>query len=117
MAGDDDLVVLTNGGAEAVALVAQLERVGSVVDPEFSLYRRHLQEVRPDAPRWRSNPSNPLGLLADADATARVWDEAFYPLATGDWSRGDASRMASRVADQAVGLPRVAHRVRRRARR
>jgi histidinol-phosphate/aromatic aminotransferase/cobyric acid decarboxylase-like protein len=87
---DEDLVVLTNGGAEAIALVAQLEPAGSVVDPEFSLYRRHLRDVRPDAPEWRSNPSSPLGRLADPEATARVWDEAFYPLATGGWSRGDA---------------------------
>ena len=87
---DEELVVLTNGGAEAIALVAALEPVGAVVDPEFSLYRRHLREVRPDAPRWRSNPSNPFGTLAAATDTARVWDEAFYPLATGEWSRGDA---------------------------
>ena len=82
--------MLTNGGAEAIALVAALEPVGAVVDPEFSLYRRHLREVRPDAPRWRSNPSNPFGTLAAATDTARVWDEAFYPLATGEWSRDDA---------------------------
>ena len=87
---NEDLVVLTNGGAEAIALVAQCERVGSVIDPEFALYRRHLLEVIDEAPRWRSNPSNPLGRLAEPAATARVWDEAFYPLATGTWSRGDA---------------------------
>lgn len=86
---DPDRVVLTNGGAEAIALVAALEPVGEVIRPEFSLYERHLREVRAGAPRWRSNPSNPLGLLAGADEHARVWDEAFYPLATGRWTRGD----------------------------
>ncbi len=83
-------VLLTNGGAEAIALLgAELAR-GSVEDPEFSLYRRHLVEVSPNAPRWRSNPHNPTGLLAPPGERAAVWDEAFYPLATGEWTRGDA---------------------------
>jgi histidinol-phosphate/aromatic aminotransferase/cobyric acid decarboxylase-like protein len=83
------LLVLTNGGAEAIALVAADVGVGSVVEPEFSLYRRHLLRVDEAAPRWRSNPSNPLGRLAAADERAAVWDEAFYPLATGRWTRAD----------------------------
>ncbi|HEX9466889.1 MAG TPA: aminotransferase class I/II-fold pyridoxal phosphate-dependent enzyme, partial [Acidimicrobiia bacterium] len=37
----------------------------------------------------RSNPHNPTGRLADPDDTAAVWDEAFYPLAAGRWTRGD----------------------------
>ena len=86
---DPERLVLTNGGAEAIALVAAHERIGAVVEPEFSLYLRHLEAAAPDAPRWRSNPSNPLGSLAAADDSARVWDEAFYPLATGRWTRGD----------------------------
>ena len=40
---------------------------------------------------WRSNPHNPTGLLAAASAVAGVWDEAFWPLATGTWTRGDAA--------------------------
>lgn len=87
---DPDRLVLTNGGAEAIALVAQAVPVAAVVEPEFSLYRRHLQRVDPAAPRWRSNPSNPLGTLAAQHEVAAVWDEAFYPLATGSWTRGDA---------------------------
>lgn len=87
---DPDLVVLTNGGAEAIALVAAEERAGSIAEPEFALYRRHLERVGPDAPRWRSNPSNPRGLLAAPRERARVWDEAFYPLAAGSWTRGDS---------------------------
>jgi histidinol-phosphate/aromatic aminotransferase/cobyric acid decarboxylase-like protein len=84
-----ELLIVTNGGAEAIALVAAEVRTGSIVEPEFSLYRRHLT-LDPSAPRWRSNPVNPLGELAPADARAGVWDEAFYPLATGTWTRGDA---------------------------
>lgn len=86
---DPDRVVLTNGAAEAIALVAGEQPVGEVVDPEFSLYRRHLASVEPGAPRWRSNPSNPLGWLAAGDDTAGVWDESFFALATGRWTRGD----------------------------
>ncbi len=86
---DPDRLVLTNGGSEAIALVALLHPAGWVEDPEFSLYRRHLLRVQPGAPRWRSNPSNPLGTLAEPTDHAQVWDEAFYPLATGSWTRGD----------------------------
>jgi threonine-phosphate decarboxylase len=88
---DPSHLVLTNGGAEAIALVAGVEVTGDVIDPEFSLYARHLRHCEPGAPRWRSNPSNPLGRLADSSDSARVWDEAFYPIATGTWTRGDES--------------------------
>ncbi|MET0325090.1 MAG: hypothetical protein ABW219_07710, partial [Ilumatobacteraceae bacterium] len=87
---DPDRLLLTNGGAEAIALVAAELGEGDVVDPEFSLYRRHLTVVRAGAGRWRSNPSNPLGALAEPAGAAAVWDEAFWPLATGTWTRGDA---------------------------
>jgi histidinol-phosphate/aromatic aminotransferase/cobyric acid decarboxylase-like protein len=86
---DRSRVILTNGGAEAIALVAAHCPTGRVDDPEFSLYARHLREVTPDGPRWRSNPHNPTGRLADRDESASIWDEAFYPLATGTWTRGD----------------------------
>jgi histidinol-phosphate/aromatic aminotransferase/cobyric acid decarboxylase-like protein len=86
---DVDRLVLTNGGAEAIALVAGERGAGWVDEPDFALYRRHLPSVRRDAPRWRSNPHNPTGRLAAPDETAGVWDEAFYPLATGEWTRGD----------------------------
>ena len=75
-------LLLTNGGAEAIALVAA-EIGGHVDEPEFALHPRG------GAPRWRSNPHNPTGLLAPAGEHAAVWDEAFYPLATGTWTRGD----------------------------
>jgi histidinol-phosphate/aromatic aminotransferase/cobyric acid decarboxylase-like protein len=84
---DPGRVLLTNGGAEAVALVAGVLRRGRVEGPEFSLYARHLEALDPGAPRWRSDPHNPGGTLAADDETATVWDEAFYPLATGRWSR------------------------------
>jgi len=83
-------VLLTNGGSEAIALLAAELRRGWVEGPDFSLYRRHLPELRPDAPRWRSDPNNPTGQLAAAGAVAGVWDEAFYPLATGRWTSGRA---------------------------
>lgn len=86
-----DRVVLTNGGAEAIALVAAEFPFGHVEGPEFSLYTRHLRACSRAAPRWRSNPNNPTGRLAAAGDAAAVWDEAFYPLATGQWTRGDAA--------------------------
>jgi len=88
---DRECLVLTNGASEAISLVAAVELTGDVVSPEFSLYERHLRHRAKGAPRWRSNPSNPLGLLADTSESAHVWDEAFYPIATGTWTRGDIS--------------------------
>ena len=82
-------VLLTNGAAEAIALVAAERPVGWVDPPEFALYRRHLARLDPAAARWRSNPNNPLGTLATATDSAGVWDESFWPLATGTWTRGD----------------------------
>jgi histidinol-phosphate/aromatic aminotransferase/cobyric acid decarboxylase-like protein len=78
---DPQRLLLTNGGAEAIALVAAEVGGGVTSEPEFSLHPRG-----DDGPRWRSNPHNPTGLLAGPDATADVWDEAFYPLATGRWT-------------------------------
>lgn len=86
---EPDRLVLTNGGAEAIALVAAELPVGDVDECDFSLYRRHLARVEAGAPRWRSNPNNPTGRLAGGEERAAVWDEAFYPLATGAWTRGD----------------------------
>lgn len=83
-------VLLTNGGSEAIALVAQHLGAVSIGGPEFSLWARHAR-VDDGAPLVRSNPNNPLGLLAGADELADVWDEAFFPLATGTWTRGDGA--------------------------
>jgi len=99
-----DRVLLTNGGAEAIALVAgDLGRAAVARRAEFSLYARHLDEAvdpadDPVAPLMRSNPNNPTGRLAAADEDAAVWDEAFYPLATGRWSRGDVAAGRAAVA-------------------
>jgi histidinol-phosphate/aromatic aminotransferase/cobyric acid decarboxylase-like protein len=79
---DPDRLLLTNGGAEAIALVAA-ELGGRVEEPDFALYPRGA------GPLWRSNPHNPTGRLAAEGDTAGVWDEAFYPLATGRWTRGE----------------------------
>lgn len=106
-----DSVLLTNGGAEAIALVAgDLGRAAVSGPAEFSLYARHLAETvdptdDPNAPRIRSNPNNPTGRLAAAGDMAAVWDEAFYPLATGVWSRGDVA--AGRAAVVIGSLTKV----------
>jgi histidinol-phosphate/aromatic aminotransferase/cobyric acid decarboxylase-like protein len=84
-----DRIVLTNGGAEAIALVAAVVERGWVNEPEFGLYKRHLKEVVPTGTVWRSNPNNPMGVLAATEESADVWDEAHYPLAAGAWTRGD----------------------------
>ncbi len=81
-------LVLTAGGAQAIALVAGLLGSGWVDEPDFSLYRRHLPRLERAAPRWRSDPHSPSGLLADPEDRAGVWDEAFLPLAAGVWTRG-----------------------------
>ncbi len=81
-------LLLTNGGAEAIALVAAETGPGWADACDFSLYRRHLPGLDPAGPRWRSDPHNPLGTLAGPDLHADVWDEAFYPLATGRWTAG-----------------------------
>lgn len=104
MGVDPDRLVLTNGGAEAIALLASERPCGRVDEPEFSLYRRHLQAVDPQAPRWRSNPNNPTGRLAAAGERAAVWDEAFWPLAAGTWSRGDADAHGSVVVGSLTKL-------------
>jgi histidinol-phosphate/aromatic aminotransferase/cobyric acid decarboxylase-like protein len=91
---DPARLVLTNGGAEAIALVAAELGAGWVDEPEFSLYARHLPALRRGAPRWRSDPHNPTGMLAAPGAAAEVWDEAFYPLATGRWTSGRADNGA-----------------------
>lgn len=85
---DHGRVLVTNGGAEAIALVAAALGRGWVDRPDFSLYERHLAEVVPGAPRFRSDPHNPTGRLAGPEVAAAVWDEAFYPLATGRWTAG-----------------------------
>jgi histidinol-phosphate/aromatic aminotransferase/cobyric acid decarboxylase-like protein len=82
---DPERVLLTNGGAEAIALVAAELGRGWVEDPDFSLYWRHIPRRDPAGPLFRSDPHNPTGRLADPGARAEVWDEAFYPLATGRW--------------------------------
>ncbi|MCY3963282.1 MAG: aminotransferase class I/II-fold pyridoxal phosphate-dependent enzyme [bacterium] len=80
---DSQRLMLTNGGSEAIWLVAQ--EIGGRVwtEPEFGLHPRN-----PDGPVWRSDPHNPSGRLADPDEAADVWDEAFYPLTTGRWTAG-----------------------------
>jgi nicotinate-nucleotide--dimethylbenzimidazole phosphoribosyltransferase len=111
MGVDTAQLLLTNGGAEAISLVAA-EIGGWSVDPDFSLYPRRApaedvgrtrgdrtppgtrargrgSEGTGEGPLWRSNPHSPSGRLAPSEVRAGVWDEAFFPLATGRWTRGD----------------------------
>jgi histidinol-phosphate/aromatic aminotransferase/cobyric acid decarboxylase-like protein len=97
-------VLLTNGGSEAIALVAAELGRGWVDEPDFSLYQRHLVHLDPAAPRFRSDPHNPTGTLAGPRDKADVWDEAFYPLATGRWTRGDAEQGGSLVVGSLTKL-------------
>jgi histidinol-phosphate/aromatic aminotransferase/cobyric acid decarboxylase-like protein len=77
---DPARLLLTNGGSEAIHLVAA--QIGGQVagEPEFSLHPRS-----GSGPIWRSDPHSPSGALAGPHVQADVWDEAFYPLATGRW--------------------------------
>ncbi|MHB8670570.1 MAG: aminotransferase class I/II-fold pyridoxal phosphate-dependent enzyme [Acidimicrobiales bacterium] len=105
MGVDAGRLLLTNGGAEAIAVVAAELGRGWVDEPEFSLYRRHLGVLDPTGPRWRSNPNNPTGRLAPPDAVAEVWDEAFWPLATGTWSRRDAGSIVVGSLTKVLACP------------
>ena len=82
----EERLLLTNGGSEAIRLVAASVGGRVASEPEFALHPRGGV-----GPRWRSNPHSPSGVLASADEHADVWDEAFYPLAAGAWTRGDAA--------------------------
>lgn len=104
---DASRLVLTNGGAEAIALVAQHLPTGWADECDFGLYRRHLTTVDPDGPRWVSDPHNPTGTLAPDDDRARVRDEAFYLLATGAWTRGDDDATVLGSLTKAWAVPGV----------
>jgi len=110
---DPARMLLTNGGAEAISLVAS-ELGGWTEEPDFGLYpRRPASAVAAHSrnsdepfatsrspgsgtggPRWLSNPHNPSGRLASPGTVAGVWDEAFYPLATARWTNADADPAA-----------------------
>lgn len=105
MGVDAARLVLTNGGAEAIALVAQLHPVGWADECDFSLYRRHLHRLDPAGPRWMSDPHNPTGRLAPTDRAAAVRDEAFWLLATGTWTRGDADCIVVGSLTKAWAVP------------
>jgi histidinol-phosphate/aromatic aminotransferase/cobyric acid decarboxylase-like protein len=97
---DRRLVLLTNGGSEAIGLVGG--HLGGTVaaEPEFGLHPRS-----GTGPLWRSNPNNPLGRLAGDDERADVWDEAFYPLAAGSWTRGDPDAVVVGSLTKVFGCP------------
>lgn len=82
---DPSRLLLTNGGSEAIALVAAELGGRPLSEPDFALYPRN-----DDGPVWRSDPHSPSGTLAAPHEVADVWDEAFYQMATGTWSSGRA---------------------------
>lgn len=98
MGVEETHVLLTNGGSEAITLVSA-EIGGRVAEPEFSLHPRH------GSPLWRSNPHNPSGRLAAPEDHADVWDEAFYPLATGQWTRGADDAIVVGSLTKLLGCP------------
>lgn len=104
---DPARLVLTNGGAEAIALVARHRPVGWADECDFSLYRRHLERLDPAGPRWRSDPHNPTGRLAAPDDLADIRDEAFYLLATGTWTRGDRDATVLGSLTKAWAIPGI----------
>lgn len=89
---DESCLLLTNGASEAIAVVCRELEVASVNECEFSLYKRHLKYVAPNHPTIMSNPNNPTGKLADDHEYSDVWDESFYPLSTGVFTRRDFER-------------------------
>lgn len=106
MGVDAARLVLTNGGAEAIALTGRRRPVGWADEFDFGLYRRHLEILDPQGPQWRSDPHNPTGrLLALDDRRASVRDEAFYLLATGEWTRGDRDVTVVGSLTKAWALP------------
>ena len=105
MGVDAGRLVLTNGGAEAIALVAAWRPTGWAEECDFSLYRRHLRSLDPLGPVWQSDPHNPTGALRPAEARAAVRDEAFYLLATGRWTRGDEGTTVVGSLTKAWALP------------
>ncbi len=107
MGVDASRLVLTNGGAEAITLVARHRPVGWADECDFSLYRRHLERLDPAGPRWQSDPHNPTGRLADPDDRAEVRDEAFHLLATGAWTRGDGQATVLGSLTKAWAIPGV----------
>lgn len=102
---DPARVVLTNGGAEAIALVAAVHPTGWAALDEFGLYRRHLTTLDVSGPRWVSDPHNPTGRLAPPSERAFVRDEAFYVLATGEWSRHDPDTFVVGSLTKAFACP------------
>jgi len=112
LAVEPEHLLLTNGGAEAIALVAALHPRGWAHPLDFSLYQRHLNpgahdgaEARSHEHRWMSDPNNPTGRLARRNERAFVRDEAFYVLATGHWSRRDADTIVVGSLTKAFACP------------
>lgn len=91
---DQDMVLITSGASEAISLVAREFPIGWFGSPEFSLYGEHLVDGVDGPLWWASNPNNPTGRMLALDELPDVVDEAYYQMATGEWSRRDFERGA-----------------------
>ena len=96
---EPERLLLTNGGAEAIALLAA-ELGGRVVEPDFALHPRG------GGPSWRSNPHSPSGLLAARRRDGRRVGRGVLP--AGHRALDARRRRAGRgIAHQAARLPRA----------
>ena len=113
-ASNPDRLLLTNGGAEAIALVAAELEGGWVDEPDFSLYRRHLRDLDPAARPLAVQSAQP----ERAPGPARARRPRSGTRRSGRWRRHvdprrhEAGCDRGRFADQAAGLPRPAGRLR-----
>ena len=113
---DPKRVVLTNGGAEAIAMVAAEHPIGRVDEPDFSLYARHLATVDAGAAlafEPAQSDRAPRGVRRARRGVGRG------VLSARHWHLDPRrfQRAGRRFPHEAVRLPRSARRVRHRSRR
>ena len=110
MGVEPDRLLLTNGGAEAIALVAAELRAGWVDEPDFSLYRRHLPRPGPRRRAVAFQPAQPDRAAGRAGGDRRGVGRGVLAARHRDLDarRRRGRRGRDRVADQAARLPRSA---------
>ena len=83
-------LLLTNGGSEAIALVAAQLGSGGSTTRSSACTAATWPRSAPDGRDGVPIPTTRPACWPEPTRRAAVWDEAFYPLATGTWTRGDA---------------------------
>ena len=101
---DPDLLVLTNG-AEAIALLAAIEREGAIVYREFSLYRRHLARVGVRTRPVVLEPVEPGGLARPARRSGVGLGRGVLPPCGRRVDPRRCHVVAHRLADEGLELP------------